>query len=238
MWACEPRVVAEPRTPEEAAPPGKSSICLIPNADAGVPASFAETTLTLSLAAVVVANAVWHRTPIDACSMRRGWRKRHVRYHRLGAGAVRRGPNPWLREQCERVAQPVASSAQLQFEPCATDMTLEAPILIAVSIACDVFGQTFFKLGAMRLGVRTRHIAPPSSLWMGLGLVVYAVEIFVWLRVLAIAPLTVAAPLASLNYIGVMLVGRWLFSERIARRQWAGAGLVTLGAVAVALTGG
>jgi len=35
-----------------------------------------------------------------------------------------------------------------------------------------------------------------------------------------------------------MLVSRWLFSERITRRQWAGAGLVMLGVIAVALTGG
>jgi undecaprenyl phosphate-alpha-L-ara4N flippase subunit ArnE len=116
-----------------------------------------------------------------------------------------------------------------------SDMTLELLTLIAVSIACDVFGQTFFKLGALGIG---KSGTVPPSLWVAIGLVVYVVEIFVWLGVLAIAPLTVAAPIASLNYIGVMLVSRWLFSERITRRQWAGAGLVMLGVIAVALTGG
>jgi drug/metabolite transporter (DMT)-like permease len=116
------------------------------------------------------------------------------------------------------------------------DMTLELLTLITISVGCDVFGQTFFKLGAIGIGACKPRIIP--SLWVAIGLVVYVVEIFVWLGVLAIAPLTVAAPIASLNYIGVILVSRWLFHERITRRQWAGAGLVTLGVIAVALTGG
>jgi undecaprenyl phosphate-alpha-L-ara4N flippase subunit ArnE len=116
------------------------------------------------------------------------------------------------------------------------DMTLELLTLIMVSVACDVFGQTFFKLAAIGIGAGKPRIVP--SLWVAIGLLVYVIEIFVWLGVLAIAPLTVAAPIASLNYIGVILVGRWLFSERITRRQWAGAGLVTLGVIAVALTEG
>src|SRR5262249_5479633 len=115
--------------------------------------------------------------------------------------------------------------------------TPELSILFAVSVACDVFGQTFFKLGAIALNAGRARM-PSAFGWIAIGLTTYVLEIFVWLRVLAIAPLTIAAPIASLNYIGVVLVSRWLFAERISRRQWAGAGLVTLGVVAVALTGG
>jgi drug/metabolite transporter (DMT)-like permease len=117
-------------------------------------------------------------------------------------------------------------------------MTLELVPLFTVSIACDVFGQTFFKLGAIGIGGSgdTRRLSP--QLWVAIGLLVYVVEIFVWLRVLAIAPLTIAAPISSLNYIGVILASRWIFRERISPRQWAGAGLVTLGVIAVAITGG
>jgi drug/metabolite transporter (DMT)-like permease len=116
-------------------------------------------------------------------------------------------------------------------------MTPELMFLLLASIACDVSGQTLFKLGAMGIASGpSRSLVP--TLWIGAGLVVYVVEIFVWLRVLAIAPLTLAAPIASLNYIGVVLASRWLFRERIAPRQWAGSALVTLGVIAVALTGG
>ena len=109
-------------------------------------------------------------------------------------------------------------------------------ILLAVSIACDVAGQTFFKLGAMGIARDRSQLMP--IIWVVGGLLVYVIEIFVWLRVLAIAPLTLAAPIASLNYIGVALAGRWLFNEHMTARQWAGSGLVTLGVIAVALTGG
>jgi len=116
-------------------------------------------------------------------------------------------------------------------------MSPELFILFAASIACDVSGQTLFKLGAMAMA----NGAPrslPSILWVVGGLVIYVVEIFVWLRVLAIAPLTFAAPIASLNYIGVVLAGRWLFHEVMTPRQWIGSAFVMLGVIAVALTGG
>jgi undecaprenyl phosphate-alpha-L-ara4N flippase subunit ArnE len=116
-------------------------------------------------------------------------------------------------------------------------MNLDLMILFAASIACDVFGQTFFKLGAMGIARDTSRSLMPI-LWVVGGLLVYVIEIFVWLRVLAIAPLTLAAPIASLNYIGVVLSGRWLFHEHMTARQWVGSGLVTLGVIAVALTGG
>jgi drug/metabolite transporter (DMT)-like permease len=116
-------------------------------------------------------------------------------------------------------------------------MNPELMILFAASIACDVSGQTFFKLGAVGVDSRTSRALAPT-IWVIAGLAVYVVEIFVWLRVLAIAPLTLAAPISSLNYIGVVLAGRWLFHEHMTPRQWVGAALVTLGVIAVALTGG
>jgi len=116
-------------------------------------------------------------------------------------------------------------------------MNPDLMILLAASVACDVSGQTFFKLGAMGIARdRSRSLMP--IIWVGGGLVVYVIEIFVWLRVLAIAPLTLATPIASLNYIGVALAGRWLFNEHMTASQWAGSGLVTLGVIAVAMTGG
>lgn len=115
-------------------------------------------------------------------------------------------------------------------------MSPELLLLMPISVACDVFGQIFFKIGAT--GLRPdfpRRL--PAGVWIALGLAIYAAEIFVWLRVLSLAPLTVAAPIASLNYLGVILASRWLFNERVAPRQWAGAALVAIGVCAVALTG-
>src|SRR5215475_1221764 len=103
-------------------------------------------------------------------------------------------------------------------------MSPDLMILLAASITCDVSGQTFFKLGAIGIAGGTSRALTPI-LWVVAGLFVYVIEIFVWLRVLAIAPLTLAGPIASLNYIGVVLAGRWLFKEHMTARQWAGSGL-------------
>jgi undecaprenyl phosphate-alpha-L-ara4N flippase subunit ArnE len=139
-----------------------------------------------------------------------------------------------LGKKLQTITAHVAKYARITDHARTTNMTLEALIFIAVSVACDVFGQTFFKLGA--IASSTQWL--PARLWVAIGLIVYGIEIFVWLHVLAITPLTIAAPLASLNYIGVMLASWWLFGERIVARQWAGAGIVTLGVIAVSLTGG
>ena len=149
-------------------------------------------------------------------------------------------PSPHL--ECDRRA---SHYVRQQRHPRATrtsiaarlSMNLDLMILLAASIACDVSGQTFFKLGAMGIARDASRSLKPV-LWVIGGLLVYAIEIFVWLRVLAIAPLTLAAPIASLNYIGVVLAGRWLFNEHMTTRQWVGSGLVTRGVIAVALTGG
>jgi undecaprenyl phosphate-alpha-L-ara4N flippase subunit ArnE len=121
----------------------------------------------------------------------------------------------------------------------ATDraLHLELALLLTLSVACDVFGQTSFKLGAMDAPPAALRLLPQPA-WVAVGLAIYGLEIFVWLRVLALAPLTIAAPIASLNYIGVILMSRWLFDEQVSLRQWAGAAFITAGSVAVALSGG
>ena len=50
-------------------------------------------------------------------------------------------------------------------------MSVEVLTLIAISVACDVFGQTFFKLGAIGAGVGAAHTVP-APLWVAIGLVV------------------------------------------------------------------
>lgn len=116
-------------------------------------------------------------------------------------------------------------------------MQSELPALLALSVACDVCGQISFKLGAMDAPPAAASPIPPAG-WIAAGFLVYVLETFVWLKVLAIAPLTLAAPIASLNYIGVNLMSRWLLSERLTKRQWLGTLLITLGATAVAISEG
>ena len=119
-------------------------------------------------------------------------------------------------------------------------MPLGIIALFAVSVACYVAGQIAFKLGAERLP-QFRKAAPGPFAWaliseprLLLGLAVYGVEFVVWTRILALVPLNIAFPLASLNIIGITLASRLWLGERLGLRQYAGAVLVTVGVALVA----
>ena len=70
--------------------------------------------------------------------------------------------------------------------------------------------------------------------WLIAGLMIYAIEFLVWTRILALVPLAIAFPVASLNILGVTVASRLWLGERIAPRQYAGAALVTAGVALVA----
>ena len=119
-------------------------------------------------------------------------------------------------------------------------MTVLLVLLFAVSIGCDVAGQMFFKLGALGMpeGGASRSkgfvTAIAASRWLQAGLAVYALETVVWLRILSEVPISIAFPIASLNFLGVALASSWFLGEQLSPRQWAGAGLVTIGVALVA----
>ena len=107
----------------------------------------------------------------------------------------------------------------------------------AASIACDVAGQLCFKRGAHSgddSGAPASLLAPLMNIWVLGGVAVYAVEIVVWVRILSLVPLSVAFPIASLNFLAITLASRWWLGEAVSVRRWAGAALVTAGVVLVA----
>ena len=105
------------------------------------------------------------------------------------------------------------------------------------SIVCDVAGQMCFKRGVRESDPSQRPQRWGSSLsngWVLLGVLVYAVEIIVWIRILSLVPLAVAFPIASLNFIAITLASWFWLGERVSGRRWAGTALVTAGVVLVA----
>ena len=119
-------------------------------------------------------------------------------------------------------------------------MTLTLVFWFAVSVLCDVSGQTCFKIGADRLPssapVLTTAAALAGNPFVIAGLFIYTAEVFVWLKILSVAPLSIAFPIASLNFLGVMLASATILREKVGRPQWLGASLVTLGVAIVAGT--
>jgi len=124
-------------------------------------------------------------------------------------------------------------------------MTLALIVLLALSVICDVSGQICFKHGVDNLPQgtggfqfldfwRSAVVAP----WLWLGIAIYGLELVIWLNILARAPLSLAFPLGSLNFCGVVLASRLLLGERVPSRRWLGAGLITVGVAIVGATAG
>ncbi|MBD3844444.1 drug/metabolite transporter (DMT)-like permease [Bosea sp. OAE752] len=109
-----------------------------------------------------------------------------------------------------------------------------------LSVACDVAGQLCFKIGADRLpqgaDFRTTAVAALRCGWVTAGLATYVAEFFIWLRILAEVPLSIAFPIASANFLAIALASAVLLGERVGRRQWLGAFLITCGVIVVAQT--
>lgn len=121
-------------------------------------------------------------------------------------------------------------------------MTAEIILLLAISIVCDVVGQIAFKVGADRLpdaeivGVPAFCRQMLGEPWLIGGIAIYIIEFVVWIRVLALVPLGIAFPIASLNILGIALACRLFLGEAITQKQWAGAILITAGVAIVAQT--
>jgi undecaprenyl phosphate-alpha-L-ara4N flippase subunit ArnE len=118
-------------------------------------------------------------------------------------------------------------------------MTAEIVILLTISIVCDVVGQIAFKIGADRLPEAGTIGLPAFCLrmfgepWLIGGIATYVIEFIVWIRVLALMPLGIAFPLASLNILGIALASHFFLGEAISRKQWLGAVLITAGVAIV-----
>jgi undecaprenyl phosphate-alpha-L-ara4N flippase subunit ArnE len=116
--------------------------------------------------------------------------------------------------------------------------------LFAVSLTCDVSGQICFKTGMNRLGLpedapfwrMVAAVLRTPFIWAGLG--VFAIEFVAWVKILSLAPLSLAYPIASLNYCGVMAASRFLLKEPVSRRRWTACSLIALGAGIVGASGG
>jgi len=117
-------------------------------------------------------------------------------------------------------------------------------LLFSATVLLDIIGQIWFKLGLNRLsdveaavhrGRFWRRVFGSPLVWAGIG--AYAVELGLWLAVLANAPLSFVFPLASLSYVGVLIASRVILKETVSARRWAGALLITLGVTLVYISG-
>ncbi len=119
-------------------------------------------------------------------------------------------------------------------------MNITLALWFTLSVICDVSGQLCFKTGAnhsepsQTFSFWAKLIANP---WTLAGIAIYTIELFVWLRILSIAPLSLAYPLASLNFLGVVIASRIFLKEPVSKRRLLGSLFITVGVGIVAATG-
>lgn len=111
--------------------------------------------------------------------------------------------------------------------------------MVGATALFDVVGQTLFKLGLGHTGDDMTD--RPAVFWGTVlreprilaGIGVYAVEFLVWFAVLSRVDLSIALPLASSSYCGVLVASRFVLGEAVPLQRWLGAALVMSGVAVI-----
>lgn len=104
---------------------------------------------------------------------------------------------------------------------------------LGVTIVLDTVAQWVWKAAALRLPVVASTsdavqavFHQPLFFWLGL---IFLLQLWVWLKVLAHADLSFAQPITALSYVTVCGLSVGWFGETLDLRKLAGIGLVLLG---------
>jgi len=105
--------------------------------------------------------------------------------------------------------------------------------LVAVSEACNLAGQLFFKHAMGGLWHRARARA-----WLALaaGIAVMAVGFFLWMGLLPNTALSQLYPFEALTRVLLLAAAGFCFREKITPQLWAGVALISAGIVLVAVS--
>lgn len=114
-------------------------------------------------------------------------------------------------------------------------------VIIISSVALAAVAQLTLKAGMDRVGAPEggtvalfKGAAAQPLVW--LGLLLFGLSALVWLIVLSKTKLSFAYPFASLTYVFILLVDRFVLREAVPAARWAGVGLIVAGIIVVATT--
>jgi len=114
--------------------------------------------------------------------------------------------------------------------------------LLVFCIFLDVTRELFFKQSSrvsgspsigFRLAKRQVKFTVAQLTWIGAGILIWAIELVFWARVLAYLPLNVAFPIMSLTYAATPVAAKYLFGEAVSQRRWYGIVLITIGSMMI-----
>ena len=122
---------------------------------------------------------------------------------------------------------------------------LKSMILILTSVSLGVCGQLAIKLGINRAGDLQALMG--HSFWRFVstiigsplimsGLVLYGISTIFWFLVLSRVELSLAYPMLSLGYIGILFVSSIFLGEKVTILRWSGTVFIILGVILTAST--
>jgi drug/metabolite transporter (DMT)-like permease len=115
-------------------------------------------------------------------------------------------------------------------------------LMVLASVALGAVGQLLLKASLLLLSLpssaRVLYLAPrwACAAGVGLGLSVYAIGTWFWVRSVARASISYLYPLSACSYALVALGGHLLFGETVHAWRWAGIAVMTAGVALLAMT--
>ncbi|MGH6909049.1 MAG: permease [Phenylobacterium sp.] len=116
-------------------------------------------------------------------------------------------------------------------------LTLWSLGLLGFCVLAEIARELNFKAASLQASPDRYVLSLASQPLLWCGIVIWFLEVGVWLLVLEHAALAVAFPITTLTYAGTPLAAAVILKEPFSRRQKIGAGLVTVGVFCIALSG-
>lgn len=113
-------------------------------------------------------------------------------------------------------------------------------LIILISVCLGSFAQILFKLGVVNLGLTNLNFWETLKIifspYILIGLTAFAFSFFLWLKVLAVTPLSFAYPMLSLSYVIVTIASWLLLGESLPLLRVLGLGFIITGISLIAQT--
>ena len=119
-------------------------------------------------------------------------------------------------------------------------MTLTTALLLLLAIAMEIAREVCFKLAANASEARQQshyllRLFGTPRVWLGFAC--WGVELIAWIMVLAHVPLSIAFPMMSVCYCGMIIASKYILKEPIDWRKWLGIALITAGVAIIGSQG-
>ena len=118
-----------------------------------------------------------------------------------------------------------------------SSLTLKIFILIVLNDVVDTVAQLFMKKGLVQTGISAVDfsnitefvVRNASSAFVWAGILIYALNFFIWILILYKVDLSIAMPVGSTSYIFIPIAAVLFLHEHVSLLRWAGVILIILG---------